>query len=150
MIAAPPTACSPITQPHKHNQPIAEIFTRACIRVVDDGRSSRANVVRVLRMWRRESLRQGSDVTLGVAERLRAHAKVDCMELMDKNEVVFDPPEAARREFAVTEQARRAERASELVHLEAFKRAERGGAAVVMVSELGRVPSGRGRGCCVD
>ena len=123
-----------------HAQPLAELFTRACLRVVEDGRCSRSNAVRVLRRWRRLGLGMNADVTLGLAARLQEKVGVHPLELMDREELLLGPPDAARRLLVAAEQERQASQAKELLQHEAFKRASMGGAGayILSIDEQGR------------
>ena len=52
------------------------MYISACVRLFEEGRCSRASILRFLREWRRESLLVGADVTLGVAKVLQERAGI--------------------------------------------------------------------------
>jgi hypothetical protein len=111
------------------------------MRVVEEGRCSRDNALRMLRRWRQMSLRVGADVTLGVAARLQEGLGIDPLELVDREELLWGPPDAARRALAVAQQASLvSEEAHEVMQHEAFQRATLGGVGATILSfdEQGR------------
>ena len=116
------------------------MYTSACVRLFEEGRCSRASILRFLREWRRESLLVGADVTLGVAKVLQERAWIAPIELIDRDELLHGPSYEARRARATAEQAAHAGRARELLELRVFKRAEMGGAGAYLLSidEQGR------------
>ena len=100
----------------------------------EEGQCSRSNVLRFLRKWRRDSLLMGADVTLGVAKVLQERAGIAPIELIDREELLHGPTDAARRARLAAEQAEQAGRARELLEWDAFKRASLGGAAVFCIA----------------
>jgi hypothetical protein len=103
------------------------MYTAACLRVMEAGRCSRDSVLRMLRKWRRDSLRMGADVTLGVGKALQERAGIDPIELVDREELMWGPSDAARRASFVSEEWEQARR-QEVLQWEPFKRAALGGA----------------------
>ena len=91
-------------------------------------------------MWRRDSLRLGADVTLGLAKVLQERAGIGPIELIDRDELLHGPTEAARRARLAAEQAARAAQAREMLEWGAFKRASLGGAGAyfIRIDEQGR------------
>ena len=108
--------------------------------MLEEGRCSQGNLVRFLRKWRCESLRVGADVTVGMGKMLQERAGIAPIELIDRDELLCSPTDAARRARLAAEQAAQAERAREIMEWDVFKRASLGGAATycLHVDEEGR------------
>ena len=128
-----------VTRTHP-TQPVAEVYARACVRVFEEGRCSRASILRFLRKWRRDSLRSGADVTMGVGKILQERAGITPIELVDSDELMYGPTEAARRARLMVEQTAQAGRRRELLEWDVYKRASLGGAAAycICVDAYGR------------
>ena len=67
-------------------------------------------------------------MTVGMGKMLQERAGIAPIELIDRDELLYSPTDAARRARLAAEQAAQAERAREMLEWDVFKRASLGGA----------------------